>query len=385
MKKRLKILQIVPCLGRGGAERMVTDISNELSKRGADVTILNLRDSIGYDLHPDVKRQVISARYIPSLTGKPVSELSEYSDLVHRLKPDIIHSHLFATEIITRQVLLPGTVYFTHLHDNMPQFKNFSPGTLFDKSELVAFYEKKLMIRQYRKCLNNFVAISTDTADFFRRCLPHDLRQRMTVLFNSIVVERFSNPDRKALSEPCRLVTTGNLVDKKNHIFLVDVVKILIEKGLKVRLDILGGEGPNWEKIQGKIAGSGMRDHITMQGNVERVEDYLRQAHIYVHPALYEPFGLSILEGMAAGLPCVMLDGKGNRDLAEEGKNGFLVTENSPIVFAERVERLIRNPELYEDISNYAAAFAKKFDMKDYVTKLIGCYQSAIDNLHRGK
>ncbi len=384
MSQRLKILQVVPCLGRGGAERMVTDISNELSKRGADVTILNLRDSIGYDLNPDVKRKVISARYIPSLTGKPVSELSEYNDFVNRLKPDIIHSHLFATEIITRQTLLPGTVYFTHLHDNMPQFRNFSPGTLFNKSELAVFYEKKLMIRQYRKCLNNFIAISSDTADFFRRCLPRDLRQRITVLFNAIVVERFSSPARKALSEPYRLVTTGNLVDKKNHVFLVDVVRILIERGLKVRLDILGGEGPNREKIQRKIAESGMRDHITMRGNVERVEDYLRQAHIYVHPALYEPFGLAILEGMAAGLPCVMLDGRGNRDIAEEGKNGFLVTEKSPMVFAERVERLIRNPKLYEDTSNYAAAFAKKFDMKEYATKLIGCYQSALDNLHQG-
>jgi len=385
LNNALKILQVVPCLGRGGAERLVTDISNELSSRGADVTIINLRDSIGYNLNSVVKRKVISARYIPSLIGKPVSELAEYRDFVSRLKPDIVHSHLFAAEIITRQVLLTGAAYFTHLHDNMPQFRNFSPGTLLDKSKLVVFYEKKLMIRQYRKCRNNFIAISNDTADYFNRCLPLDLRQRMTTLNNAIKVDRFMNSNRKTLAEPYRLVTTGNLVDKKNHTFLVDVVKILSDKGIRVHLDIVGGEGPNWKKIQSKIDDFGMRAHITMQGNVERVEDYLHQAHIYVHAATYEPFGLAIIEAMAAGLPCVMLDGRGNRDITEEGKNGFLITENSPQIFAERLERLIRNPKLYEDISKYAAAFAKKFDIKEYVTKLLSYYRGALDNLRPEK
>jgi glycosyltransferase involved in cell wall biosynthesis len=264
----------------------------------------------------------------------------------------------------------------------MPQFRNFSLSTLFDKSQLAVFYEKRLIIRQYRRCKNNFIAISSDTADYFSHCLPPDLRRRMVILHNAIKVERFSQAQRGPQLEPFRLVTTGNLVDKKNQVFLVDVVKILWDKGVKAKLDILGGEGPNREKIQRKIDDAGMSAHITMQGNVEKVEDYLHRADIYVHAATYEPFGLAIIEAMAAGLPCVMLDGRGNRDIAEDGKNGFLVTENNPRVFAERVERLIKNPELYKSMSMYAAAFAKKFDMREYVSKLLASYQRALDSHH---
>ena len=48
---------------------------------------------------------------------------------------------------------------------------------------------------------------------------------------------------------------------------------------------------------------------ITLHGNVDFVEKYLWDSDIYVHPALYEPFGLVLLEAMAAGLPVVSLDG----------------------------------------------------------------------------
>jgi len=369
----------VPSLSIGGAERLAVDICNELAKKEAEVTLLNFRDEMEYHhLSPCVRREVIPTRFIPSILGKQVKDYVEFEKFVSGLNPHIIHSHLFEAEIITRQILLKSAAYVTHLHDNMPQFRNFSLSTLLKKSRFTNYYEKRLIIRRYRQCRNNFIAISNDTANYFRACLPEDLRSRITVLHNAINFSRFYREGKKKLQEPYRLVTTGSLVDKKNQSFLVDVVKILDAKGVNVHLDILG-EGPNRQKIRQKIIGSGLDKHITLHGNVERVEDYLHQSQIYVHPAVYEPFGLAILEAMAAGLPCVMLDGHGNRDIAEDGRNGFLVKIPSPRVFAEHVEHLIRTPGLYEEMSGYAVSFAKKFDIKEYGVKLLDFYHSIVE------
>lgn len=375
---RMRILHVIPDLRKGGAERLVLDICHELAGHDVQVTLMNFSQDNDYErLSAGISRKVIPARFVPSVWRKPDKNLRGYENFLREFKPHIIHSHLFIAEMVTRQVLLEGTAYVTHLHDNMPQFMNFSAAALLNKLRLTNYYEKRLIVRQYRKCRNNFIAISKHTADYFKQCLPADLRGRITILHNAINFGRFCSAEKKLLREPYRLVTTGALVDKKNQIFLVDVMKLLMEKGLRVNLDILG-DGPNRQKIQQQIDEAGLNDRITIQGNVERVEDYLHRAHVYVHPALYEPFGLAILEAMAAGLPCVMLDGKGNRDIAEDGKNGFLVEQISPSAFAERIVRLINAPQLYDEMSAYAVNFARKYDMKAYAVRLLGYYDSIL-------
>ena len=50
-----------------------------------------------------------------------------------------------------------------------------------------------------------------------------------------------------------------------------------------------------------------------------------------MHSASYEPFGLVLLEAMAAGIPCVSIDGGGNRDIIINGENGFIIEIQSAI------------------------------------------------------
>jgi len=78
---------------------------------------------------------------------------------------------------------------------------------------------------------------------------------------------------------------------------------------------------------------------------------------------------------MAAGLPVVTLDGKGNRDIIEQGKNGFMIYKQSAELFADKIIELIKNKELYQSMSAYAVEFAKKYDIKEYVDKLIDLYK----------
>ena len=64
---------------------------------------------------------------------------------------------------------------------------------------------------------------------------------------------------------------------------------------------------------------------------------------IFIHPATYEPFGLVIIEAMAAGLPVISLDGKGNRDIIKHKVNGYIFQNQNAVKFGEALIKLKEN------------------------------------------
>jgi glycosyltransferase EpsD len=118
-----------------------------------------------------------------------------------------------------------------------------------------------------------------------------------------------------------------------------------------------------------------LSQNVFFHGNVDNVVEFLSKADIYIHSATYEPLGLVLLEAMAAGLPVVCLDGKGNRDIIKEAKNGFMLNQLDPTLFADKIIILWENKKMYSQISEYAQSYASNFDIKNYVEKLIECYE----------
>jgi len=74
---------------------------------------------------------------------------------------------------------------------------------------------------------------------------------------------------------------------------------------------------------------------------------------------------------MAAGVPCVTLDGKGNRDLIEEGRNGFLFEDEDAPAFADRIVELATDRQRYRTISAYAPTFARRYDIAAATDRLV--------------
>lgn len=373
----MKILQVIPNLQKGGAERLVLDICNELQKReDVKVKLLVLHPENEYEfLSKNIDVEFCNSSVVPSVSGKNNVDLSEYNKIVSEFNPQIVHSHLFEAEMVSRWETIPGIRYFTHCHDNMMQFQRFTFNALMHKKRLTDFYERNLLFRRYGQCNNQFIAISKNTVKSLEQNLPRQLNN-ITLLHNAIDYARFYCIRKRNIhhGSPVRLVNIGSFLDKKNQIFLIRVVDRLRARGYEVVLDLLG-DGQNRGLIEREIVLLGLQEHIFLHGNVDNVEHFLQKADIYVHSALYEPFGLVLLEAMAAGLPVVCLDGGGNRDIIEEGKNGFMVNEQNPELFAEIIIQIISNNEFYQAMSKYANGYAKKYDIKEYVDKLIEIYQ----------
>lgn len=375
----LKILQIIPNLRKGGAERFVIDICNELHNReGVSVKLVAFSNLNEYNhLSKNVDWQVVSAKYIPSITKKSIREVSELQKLMDNYQPDIIHTHLWMAEIISRQVNYDKAKWFSHFHDNMKQLnKKFFP---VSKEKITNLYERRLMLTQYKKYNNNFICISNDTFNYAKKNLPHGFKNNIVFLKNAINVKNFTKPNnyKKQNTDQLKLITIGSLVDKKNHIFLINVVNILKKNKIKVKLHVLGN-GYLKEELQKKINRNELTEEIILCGNVHNPQEYLWQSDIYIHSAYYEPFGLVLIEAMAAGVPVITLDGKGNRDLIEEGKNGYMIFEQNAEKFAEKIINLFKDNDKYKEISEYCKEYAKQYDVKLYVDRLLELYHSKL-------
>ncbi len=374
---KMNILHVIPSLKKGGAERITIDICNALSAQGHRVMLVSLNAENAYDFidyHFEFKQ--ITSQVIPSLSGKTLVDTEAYEQILDDFKPDVIHSHLFIAEMLTRYKTRKGIKYFSHLHDNMPQFNALSI-TNINKLKLTNFYEKQLIMKRYNLCNNRFIAISKDAYNFFYENLNGKLREQIFLLHNAIDYARFYRGKRVFkydLDKPFRMVSVGSLVDKKNQQFLVDIALALSPLLPHLIIDILG-DGPNYNLISEKIKKHNLQHCVFLHGNVNNVETFLHNAHLYIHPATYEPFGLVLLEAMAAGLPCVCLDGRGNRDIIEPEKNGYIFEEQNAELFAQTIFHLLTHPQQHAEMSDYASKYAANFDIHNYTKRLIALYE----------
>lgn len=373
----MNILHIIPSLRKGGAERLVLDICIALSRvPGCNVTLVTFSDENEYShLSRQVYHRVIPSKVIPSISGRPVVQVDALLRFIYEIKPDVIHSHLFEAEMVSRWVTLSGVKYITHCHDNMHQFRKFGWKDLLSKKRLTELYERHLIIRMYKIIDNRFIAISNHTSDYFKKSLPASLAKNITLLPNAINCKKFSHYGRDNDIKLLSLINIGSFVPKKNQKFLLLIAEQLKKRGVDFRVVMLG-DGPLRSDIERMVRESGLQSQVSCTGNVDNVEEYLHRYTIYVHTSVSEPFGLVLLEAMASGLPVVTLNGGGNADLIDNGKNGFLINKQDAELFADKIMEIWENKNLYSQMSTYAQEFAKQYDIKEYVDKLLELYKN---------
>jgi glycosyltransferase involved in cell wall biosynthesis len=330
----------------------------------------------------------IENRYLPSLTGKTVMDIDRYRRVIADFRPDVIHTHLFGAELLSSAWVYAPALYVTHCHDSMVEYRRFTLRG-FSKRTLTDYYERSiLMWKKYRKVKPFFVTNSDDTYDYFKRMLPRRLSGRVELIPYGFQYARFFHPVRSPRAEPSPgpLVLTmvaSFLWPKKNQEFLVDVAACLKARGRAFKVNLVG-DGPRRGAIESYATRMGVREDMRFWGLVTNVEEVLWETDVYVHTATYEPFGLVFLEAMAAGLPCVALDGRGNRRLIRDGYNGFLVPTPDAATFAQRVIEVATDPARYAQMSRNGIAMAEGFDIRKCAEALLSFYKTKIAEARGG-
>ena len=145
-------------------------------------------------------------------------------------------------------------------------------------------------------------------------------------------------------SDELLLLFVGELSHRKNQGFLISCMARLRQKGLPVKLLLLG-EGSEREALEKQIAESGLSDRVFLVGNREPVAPYLAAADLYVSASLSEGLPFNVMEAMDAGLPILASNTKGQSDLLSSYE-GCLYPVFDETVFCDALMPLIESRSL---------------------------------------
>ena len=144
------------------------------------------------------------------------------------------------------------------------------------------------------------------------------------------------------------IVSVGRLAPEKHFENIIPVAKTLRDISTDCVWHIVG-EGPERSQLETLIAENGLKDHVILEGSKTNPYPYMKYADLFVHPSYVESQGLTVLEAMALGVPCVVTKSRGPCEFIEDGINGLL-TEQVPEDLTAKVLEILKNHALYQRI-----------------------------------
>ena len=308
----MRIIHINFSLETGGTETMLVDILNEQCSQ-ADVHFVLINDQFDAQLLAAIDSRVTIWRIgRPGKSRNPLY-LTKLNWLLHRLKPTVVHCHNHqVARLLWRRT---GQRYLT-LH------------TVQTPIDYFGRYDKLFAISQ---------------------TVRQDVRQRANVEaqlnYNGINTDLIPHRTSYGTGQPFRLVQISRLQHqvKGQHVLLHALHRLVYEHGLThLHVDFVG-EGRSRTYLEELTGDLRLADYVSFLGLKTRTELYreLQHYHLLIQPSLFEGFGLTVAEGMAAGIPVIVSDINGPMEVIDNDRYGYSFPSGNAEQLADRIRTLI--------------------------------------------
>lgn len=168
-------------------------------------------------------------------------------------------------------------------------------------------------------------------------------------------------------------ISLGDLNENKNHSTVIDAIAKIESKNIHY---LICGMGPLEKKLKNQVRRLGLENQVHFLGFRSDGPELMAISDCAIISSLREGLPRSTMEAMAAGLPCVVSDIRGNRDLIEDGKGGFLVKANDPEAYARAINELIRNPHLRNEMSEWNLNRIKDFSLDTVKKQMLEIFKT---------
>lgn len=176
--------------------------------------------------------------------------------------------------------------------------------------------------------------------------------------------------------------TLGRLAPVKGYDVLVAAAEVLVRRHVPIRV-LIAGEGRLRPILEAEIKNRGLEGSVTLLGYQSDIPRFLSSLDVYVQPSRSEGFGLSLLEALATGLPCVATNVGGMPTLLA-GDTGVVVPAEDAGSLAEALERLC-SPSVRSTVARNAVEVAARYSIDVTAKKWAELYDEVRDGGHRGR
>jgi colanic acid/amylovoran biosynthesis glycosyltransferase len=189
-----------------------------------------------------------------------------------------------------------------------------------------------------------------------------------------------------------RLVVPANLLEVKGHVYLIEAVRLLADRGVRVCVDI-AGDGPLRAALAEQVEELGLRDSITFLGLLphetllEELQagtwDMLVLPSIVTDAGEKEGIPVSIIEAMSSRVPVVSTNTGGIPELFEGVDEALLVPPRDPAALAGAIEKLAGDPGLRQRlVESGRRRVEQSFAVEQVVTELVERFEACEKHEH---
>ena len=334
-----RILHIIPTLVRGGAEKQLTLLASNLAPDRYDVHVCALTSAGSY-------QQVLNENGIPvHVIGKSWKvDFQAYRRLrsqIKSLRPDIVHTWLFAANSYGRQAALSCGVPYVVAGE-----RSIDPW----KTSLHFWIDRHLARRSQA-----IVVPSAGVREFY---VQHGIpRNKFHVIANGISLnECQEGPSRAELLARINIPADAQLIGVVARLWSQKRLKDAIWAGELVSAVhphahlVLLGDGPDRWRLERYSRQVHLDGRIHFLGHREDASCFFPHFDCLWSTSAYEGLPNSIMEAMAAGIPVVASDISGNRDLVVSGETGYLFPLGDRAALARQTSQLLENESLRQQL-----------------------------------
>ena len=297
----------------GGAETMLVDIINQQCKE-ASIHLIIVNEKINYDLLNTIDKRV-NVSLINRKEGDKIQLLSTFlkiNQIVGKIKPDVIHCH--DNRLFTFFILKRGKTVLT-VHDTNLSCR---------------------FLKYYRQIFT------------VSKAVKDDVKKRANIdaqlVYNGIEISEYKQRTEYNHNQLFKIVQISRLDTKhKGQHIAIQAVAYLKKKYPDVNFTLsFIGDGEDKDKMKALAVENKIEDRIVFLGQKSRswIKEHLQDFDVLIQPSLHEGFGLTIIEGFAAGLPVIASNLEGPKEILDYLNVGLTVEAGNPNDLAEKIRRV---------------------------------------------
>lgn len=293
--RKRNICFIIYNLSGGGAEKVVSLISNELIKH-YNVTVFLFENKIDFQTNADII--CINEKSKTSKISKVTTffkRIVKLKKLKRELKIELSISFL---PIINLYNILSNSGEKTII--SIRSFKNVQNNNIFQKIINAYVFNKANHILSCSKQISTYLSkYSSKLTTIYNPINKSIIKQKM--------VEKIDNKTKEFVNTGDIFITVGKIINYKGYDELIDAFCIYKKINSKAKLIIIGKDYLN-NTIMEKCINKNIDDSVLFTGYVNNPYKYLKVADVFVLSSYYEGFPNVVIEAMACNLPIVSVD-----------------------------------------------------------------------------
>lgn len=218
------------------------------------------------------------------------------------------------------------------------------------KKKIICHLRDTIELTRIEKKILNYIDLFVSLSEAAKN---HYIRQgikedKIRVIYDSIDVKyymRSSDCVENSKNNDLKIVVVGSLVYRKAQDVCIKALNIIVNKHNNVKM-VFVGDGEYRQELEKMVTCYNLTDKVTFEGHSESIPKILQNSDIGVLVSRREGLPNSVMEYMAAGLPVVVAELPGMRELVIDRHTGYIINQESYEELADKLIELIQNRDL---------------------------------------